>query len=175
MHHDREAPSKTTIHRLTTKLPDTGNVCDKKHVRCRAVLAGEELRFNVMGGRPTSKKLLQSCLVSALLGVTFGHRDLHTSPRQPSFCYRFLNERIWVTHKAWRKWNTVLDRLLPTAINKHFAVSRNVLKIVDACLREGEGHFQIRCKAVNYCSQIETTTKTLLSCYICHQSLQILL
>jgi hypothetical protein len=41
---DKEVPNKETIHRLVTKLWDTGSVCDGKHVRRRTVLTDETLR-----------------------------------------------------------------------------------------------------------------------------------
>jgi hypothetical protein len=41
---DNEVPNKTTIHRLVTKFPATGSVCDREHVRRRTVLTDETLR-----------------------------------------------------------------------------------------------------------------------------------
>lgn len=40
---DKEVPKKTTTRRLLPSFRDRGTVCDRKHVRQRAVLTGETL------------------------------------------------------------------------------------------------------------------------------------
>jgi hypothetical protein len=114
---DKKVRNKTIIHRLVTKFRDTGSVCDRKHVR----------RRTTTGRRPTLRTQLLYCkssLVSALLGVAFGHRGLQTYPRQTSFCVDFSKKGfIPVTHEAWRNWNTKLNILLPTLTQKQFPKS----------------------------------------------------
>jgi hypothetical protein len=83
--------------------------------------------FKIMGQRPTLRTQLPYCksyLMSVLLGVAFGHRDLQTLTRQTSSCRSVSKkEVIRITHEVWRKWNLILNRLLPTLTQKHFAKS----------------------------------------------------
>jgi hypothetical protein len=76
---DKKVPKETTIHRLATTFRDTGNVCDGKRVRRRAVLKDETLRNVEETMRKLQLLFCKSSLLSALLGVAFGHRDLQTS------------------------------------------------------------------------------------------------
>jgi hypothetical protein len=84
--------------------------------------------YNMMGRQPIlpTQQLLycNNSLVSVLLGVGFGRRDLQTLPRQTSFLCGFLKEEfIRITHEAWRNWNTILNRRLPTITQKYFEKS----------------------------------------------------
>jgi hypothetical protein len=62
--------------------------------------------FKMTGRRPTLQTQLLHCkssLVSALLGVAFGHRDLRALLRQNTSCGDFSNKKfIRITHEAWR-------------------------------------------------------------------------
>jgi hypothetical protein len=42
-YNDNRVPNKTTIHRLVTKFRDRRSVYDRKHVRRRRVLTGDQL------------------------------------------------------------------------------------------------------------------------------------
>jgi hypothetical protein len=130
--------NKTAVHWLITEFQDTGSVRDGKHVWHWTVLTGEILCNSTLW----VERLLygKSYLVSALLGMTFGHCSLHTS-----FCGDFSEkEFIWIMHKAWRNWSTILNKL-------HFAESHEIhykgwmlvfQKVVDI--------FSICCKAVSW-------------------------
>jgi hypothetical protein len=136
---DKEVPNMTTIHRLVSKFRDTGSVCDRKHVRRRTVLTGETLH-NV---EETQLLYCKSSLVSAQLGVAFGHGDLHTLPRQTSFCGDFSKkEFIRTTHEAWRSWNNTEQTVAKIDTETLRKVARNTLKRENAFLWEGGGHFQ---------------------------------
>jgi hypothetical protein len=66
-------------------------------------------------GPQTQQLYCKVCLMSALLGVAFGHRDLQTSLHQTSLCGHFSKKDFtWVTYGTWRKRITVLNTLLPT-------------------------------------------------------------
>jgi hypothetical protein len=63
--------------------------------------------FNIMGRRSTlqTQDLLycKISLVSALLGVAFGHRNLQTLPRHTYFCGDLSKKGfIQITQEAWR-------------------------------------------------------------------------
>jgi hypothetical protein len=66
----------------------------------------------------------RKCLRQESEALAFGHRDLQTLPCHTSFCADFSKkEFIRITHEAWRNWNTILNRLLPTLTWKDFAKS----------------------------------------------------
>jgi hypothetical protein len=71
---DKEMPYETRIHQLWIKFLDMGRFCDRKNVPRRTVLTGKTL---VTLKKHSEQQLYcESFLVSALLGIVFGHRNL---------------------------------------------------------------------------------------------------
>jgi hypothetical protein len=83
--------------------------------------------FNMVELPPTLRTRLlhfKSSVVSALLGVAFGHRDLQTLPCLGSLCGDFSKkEFIGITNEVWGNLNTMLNRLLQTLTQKYFTKS----------------------------------------------------
>jgi hypothetical protein len=115
VYRDKYMTNSTPIHRLITSFRYTGSICDTKHAQCQTLLTRETLQKAEETLAPEQLPNCQSSLVRTLLDMTFGHRDLHTLPRYTSFCEDFSKkEFIRITHKAWRKRNTISNAVLPT-------------------------------------------------------------
>jgi hypothetical protein len=163
---DKEVPNKTTIHRLVTfrntEVFATGHMSGVRQcwqARHPATPHREHKCFNY-----------KSSLVTAMLGLAFGRRDLHPLPRQTAFSFPwgFLKERLYSNHpRSLEEMKHNNEQTVastdPETISK-FAL--NILNRVDACLREGSGHFQHLLQSCSIRSSWQKVKKKRIICLV---------
>jgi hypothetical protein len=128
---DKKVPNKTAIHRLVRIFRETGSICDRKHVRRRTVLANTTALLQEYSGE---------CAVGRGL---WPPRCPNFTPPDFFLC-GFLKERVYSNNpgnleELKHNIEQPVANTDPETLRK---VTRNTLKRVDTCLREGGENFQ---------------------------------